>query len=66
MLAYMRPERRLRVAVVIVSLAAFAATVASGEYRSTWMYLLVDAGLVLVSAAAAFVFVTRMSQTTRL
>jgi hypothetical protein len=57
-LGYIRPKRRWIAACVIVSLGV-AATVASGEYLTSWDYLLVDIPLVGLSTAVSAVAVHR-------
>ena len=47
-----RPSRWLVAALMMA--AAVMATVASGEFRAGWSFVLVDGGLVAGSAAAAF------------
>ena len=54
----LRPSLRLGVAVLLSVVFGFVATVASGEFRISWGYLLVDIPLVAGSAGLAFL-VTR-------
>jgi hypothetical protein len=56
-LGVLRPERRLRLAVLLSVVLGFTATVVSGEFRIGWEYVLVDIPLVAVSAAAAYLLV---------
>jgi hypothetical protein len=59
-LGYLRPELRLRVGVVLVVLLGVLATVASGEFRISWGFLLIDIPLVAVSAGVALVAIHRL------
>jgi hypothetical protein len=54
----LRPSLRLWVAVLLSAAFGFVATVASGEFRISWGYLLVDIPLVAASAGLSFL-VTR-------
>ena len=53
-IGYIRPEIRVRVVVVLALLIGLTATVVSGEYKVSGLFLLVDVSLVLVSATVAF------------
>jgi hypothetical protein len=53
-----RPSLRVRVAVLLSVAFGLVATVASGEFRVSWGYLLVDIPLVAGSAGLSFL-VTR-------
>lgn len=52
-LAYRCPGLRLRIVSVLAILLGTIATVASGEFRVNWGYLLVDIALVAGSALAS-------------
>ena len=62
---YVRPERRLRVGIILGLLLAVTATVVSGEYLASWAFLLVDMVLVGVSAVVSFGAVRRVPHRTR-
>jgi hypothetical protein len=55
LLGVLRPSLRFGVAVVLSVVFGFAATVASGEFRISWGYLLIDIPLVAGSAALSFI-----------
>ncbi len=52
-LAYLRPALRLSIEAALAILLGAIATVASGEFRVSWGYLLVDIALVAGSALAS-------------
>jgi hypothetical protein len=56
-----RPRLRVAVGVLGAFATGFLATVASGEYRVGWEYLLVDVPLSALSAAGAYLAVRRWS-----
>ena len=62
---YVRPERHLRVGIILGLLLAVTATVLSGEYLESWGFLLVDLVLVGVSAVVTFGVVQRIPRRTR-
>jgi hypothetical protein len=57
---YVRPERRLRVSIMLGLLLAITATILSGEYLQSWIYLSVDMILVAVSAVVSFGIIRRV------
>jgi len=59
-LGYLRPGLRLRGGTVLVVLLGVLATVASGEFRLSWGFLLIDIPLVGVTAALALFAVHRL------
>jgi hypothetical protein len=53
-LGRLHPDLRKRTGAALVLLLAFLATVASGEYRLSWGFVLVDILMVVVPACAGF------------
>jgi hypothetical protein len=49
-LGYLRPASRLPVGIVSALVLGVLATVVTGEFRTSWSYLLIDIPLVAVSA----------------
>jgi hypothetical protein len=60
LLGYVRPGLRVRVATLFGLGFALAATLASGEYRVSWGYLLLDAALVAGPAAVSYAVVRKV------
>jgi hypothetical protein len=50
----LRPSLRVGVAVLLSAVFGLVATVASGEFRTSWDYLLIDIPLVAGSAGLSF------------
>jgi hypothetical protein len=59
-LGWIRPAARIRIGLPVTLALAFLATVESGEFRSSWGFLLVDISLVAVSALAGLLTVHRI------
>jgi hypothetical protein len=55
LLGLLRPSRRVRVGAVLTIVSGVLATLASGEFRTSWAFLGIDIPLVAVSAAAGLV-----------
>jgi hypothetical protein len=53
-LGYLRPAIRLPVGIVSAVLLGVLATVVTGEFKTSWSYLLIDIPLVAVSATIGF------------
>ena len=62
-LRYLSPAKRLRIGAILAILMGISATVASGEFRLSWGYLLVDIPLVAGVAALSLIFVHRLRWT---
>ena len=54
LLGRLHPAIRKRTGAALVLLLAFLATVASGEFRISWSFVLVDIPMVAVPACAGF------------
>lgn len=65
LLGFVRPSIRVPVGTTLATALGVLATVASGEFRVTWAYLLIDIPLVAVAAVAGFVVTRRLVATTR-
>jgi hypothetical protein len=59
-LGYLPPGKRLRIGVTLSILLGVLATVASGEFRLSWGYLLIDIPLVAGVAAVSLSLVHRL------
>jgi hypothetical protein len=62
MLGFVRPSIRVPVGAALATALGVLATMASGELKVTWAYLLIDIPLVAVAAVLGFV-VTRWLST---
>ncbi len=62
-LGYLRPAKRLRIGAILAILMGILATVASGEFRLSWGYLLVDIPLVAGAAAVSLIVVHQLRWT---
>ena len=65
LLGFVRPSIRVPVGATLATALGVLATVASGEFRVTWAYLLIDIPLVAVAAVAGFLVTRRLAATTR-
>jgi hypothetical protein len=65
LLGFVRPSIRVPVGATLATAVGVLATVASGEFRVTWAYLLIDIPLVAVAAVAGFLVTRRLVATTR-
>jgi hypothetical protein len=59
-LGWIHPAARIRIGLPVAFALAFLATVASGEFASSWGFLLVDISLVAVSALTGLLTVHRI------
>ena len=59
-LRWIRPSLRVRAGLTLSLTLGAVATIATGEFRSSWGFLLVDIPLVAASAAVGFVIVHRL------
>jgi hypothetical protein len=62
-LGVLRPSLRLAAAVLLSVVFGFIATVASGEFRISWGFLLIDIPLVAGSAALSFILTRAVRRT---
>ena len=60
LLGYLRPELRLRAGAVLATVLGILATVASGEFRLSWGYLLVDVPLVAGCAVVSMALIHKL------
>ena len=58
-LGYLRPAKRLFIGTILAILLGILATVASGEFRLSWGFLLADIPLVAGVAAVSLILVHR-------
>jgi hypothetical protein len=64
-LLVVRPSIRVPVGAALATALGVLATVASGESKVTWAYLLIDIPLVAVAAVAGFLVTRRLSTAAR-
>lgn len=65
LLGYVRPSIRVPLGVPLATAFGVLATVASGEFKMTWAYLLIDIPLVGVAAVTGFLVARRLALTAR-
>jgi hypothetical protein len=62
LLPLLRPSLRLPTGAALAVALGLLATVVSGEFKTSWGFLLVDIPLVALSAVAGFVTVARLRE----
>lgn len=65
LLGFVRPSIRVPVGAALATALGVLATVASGEFKVTWAYLLIDIPLVGVAAVAGFLVTRQLAATAR-
>jgi hypothetical protein len=63
LLGFVRPSIRVPVGAALATALGVLATVASGEFKMTWAYVLIDIPLVGVAAVAGFLVTRRLAAT---
>jgi hypothetical protein len=64
LLGLLRPSLRLPVGVPLALVLGTLATIVSGEFRVSWVFLLIDIPLVAISASIGFLVIRHRSPAT--
>jgi hypothetical protein len=62
LVSLLRPSLRLPTGIALAVVLGFLATVVSGEFKTSWGFVLIDIPLVALCAVAGFVTVARVRQ----